>query len=54
MRGDAGATKVTLEFLDAFAAWNRHDVNAIMSAMTEDCVFEASAGVGGSETGRSP
>jgi ketosteroid isomerase-like protein len=39
--------EVTLEFLDAFAeAWNRHDVGAIMSAMTEDCVFEASAGVG--------
>jgi ketosteroid isomerase-like protein len=55
MRGDARATEVTLEFLDAFAqAWNRYDVDAIMSAMTEDCVFEASAGVGGSETGRSP
>ena len=39
--------EVTLEFLDAFAdAWNRHDVDAIMSAMTDDCVFEASAGVG--------
>src|SRR5687767_13795661 len=47
MSGDAGATQVTFEFLDAFAdAWNRHDVDAIMSAMTEDCVFEASAGVG--------
>ena len=38
---------VSFDFLDAFAdAWNRHDVDAIMSAMTEDCVFEASAGVG--------
>jgi ketosteroid isomerase-like protein len=38
---------VTFELLDAFAdAWNRHDVDAIMSAMTDDCVFEASAGVG--------
>ena len=37
--------KVTTEFLQAFAdAWNRHDVDALMSFMTEDCVFEASAG----------
>jgi ketosteroid isomerase-like protein len=39
--------EVTFEFLDAFAdAWNRHDVDAIMSAMTDDCVFEASSGLG--------
>jgi steroid delta-isomerase-like uncharacterized protein len=38
-------TDVTPEFLQAFAdAWNRHDVDALMSFMTEDCVFEASAG----------
>jgi steroid delta-isomerase-like uncharacterized protein len=37
--------EVTTEFLQAFAdAWNRHDVDALMSFMTEDCVFEASAG----------
>lgn len=37
--------QVTVEFLQAFAdAFNRHDVNAIMMLMTEDCVFEASAG----------
>ena len=37
--------QVTTEFLDTFAeAWNRHDVNAILGAMTEDCVFEASVG----------
>lgn len=31
--------------LAAFAAaWNRHDVEALMSMMTEDGVFEASAG----------
>lgn len=31
--------------LQAFAdAWNRHDVDALMSMMTADCVFEASAG----------
>lgn len=36
---------VTPEVLDAFAeAWNRHDVDAILSMMTPDCVFEASAG----------
>jgi len=33
------------ELLEAFAgAWNRHDVDALMSMMTDDCVFEASAG----------
>ena len=38
--------EVTFEFLDAFAdAWNRHDVDAIMSAMTDDCIFEASSGL---------
>lgn len=31
--------------LEAFAdAWNRHDIDALMSMMTEDGVFEASAG----------
>jgi len=34
-----------LELLDRFAdAWNRHDLDALMSMMTVDCVFEASAG----------
>lgn len=38
-------TEVTVEWLQAFAdAFNRHDVDAIMSFMTDDCVFEASAG----------
>ena len=37
--------EVTTEFLQAFAdAWNEHDVDALMSFMTDDCVFEASAG----------
>jgi taurine dehydrogenase small subunit len=37
--------QVTTEMLQAFAeAWNRHDIDALMSFMTEDCVFEASAG----------
>lgn len=38
-------TQITTDVLQAFAdAWNRHDVDALMSFMTEDCVFEASAG----------
>jgi steroid delta-isomerase-like uncharacterized protein len=37
--------EITPATLQAFAdAWNRHDVEALMSFMTEDCVFEASAG----------
>lgn len=36
---------VTTEVLQAFAdAWNRHDADALMSFMSDDCVFEASAG----------
>ena len=36
---------ITTVDLQAFAdAWNRHDIDAIMAFMTEDCVFEASAG----------
>lgn len=38
-------SRVTAETLQAFAdAWNRHDVEALMTFMTEDCVFESSAG----------
>jgi steroid delta-isomerase-like uncharacterized protein len=38
-------TGVTVEDLQAFAnAWNRHDVDALMTFMTQDCVFESSAG----------
>ena len=37
--------EVTKEFLQSFAdAFNAHDIPAIMSHMTDDCVFEASAG----------
>jgi uncharacterized protein (TIGR02246 family) len=33
------------QLLEAFAdAWNRHDVEALMSMMTDDGVFQASAG----------
>ena len=36
---------VTVEELQAFAeAWNRHDVDALMTFMTQDCVFDSSAG----------
>ena len=36
---------VTVDTLEAFAAaWNRHDIDALMAIMTDDCVFEASAG----------
>jgi len=39
------STEVTVELLQAFAnAWNRHDVDDLMSFMTNDCVFESSAG----------
>lgn len=37
--------KVTEDFLQSFAdAFNAHNIKAIMSNMTDDCVFEASAG----------
>lgn len=36
---------VTADTLAAFAAaWNRHDIDALMGFMTEDCVFETVAG----------
>jgi len=39
------SNEVTVEFLQAFAdAWNRHDVEDLMSFMADDCVFESSAG----------
>ena len=40
-----GQDKVMMKILDDFAnAFNAHDVNAILSFMTSDCIFEASAG----------
>jgi len=37
--------EVSADVLQRFAdAWNRHDADALMSFMTEDCVFETSAG----------
>ncbi len=36
---------VDTKLLEAFgAAWNRHDIDALMSFMTEDCQFHAIAG----------
>jgi len=40
-RSDAELHELLVRFADA---WNRHDVDALMSMMTGDCVFEASAG----------
>ncbi|HMN82455.1 MAG TPA: nuclear transport factor 2 family protein [Burkholderiaceae bacterium] len=38
-------SQVSVDMLQAFAdAWNRHDIDALMSFMSDDCVFEASAG----------
>ena len=45
MRNDTRRDADLLALLDRFAdAWNRHDLDALMSMMTDDCVFEASAG----------
>jgi steroid delta-isomerase-like uncharacterized protein len=46
---DAASTPTSdadsMALLERFAdAWNRHDLDALMSMMTDDCVFEASAG----------
>ncbi len=36
---------VRLQVLKDFAkAWNDHDIDALMSFMTEDCIFDGSAG----------
>lgn len=37
--------EVSEEFLMAFGqAWNRHDIDALMAFMDEDCTFHAAAG----------
>lgn len=42
---DEKSAEVTVEFLQSFAeAWNRHDIEALMQCMTDDCVFEAWTG----------
>ena len=36
---------IDIAFLENFsAAWNKHDLEALMSFMTEDCIFETAAG----------
>lgn len=41
----SAADAPVLKLLDDFAAaWNRHDVDALMACMAPDCVFEAAAG----------
>lgn len=41
----AVAPEVTVQTLERFGeAWNRHDVDAIMSFMDADCAFETTAG----------
>ena len=45
MKETFGTDADVIDLLDRFAdAWNRHDLDAVMSMMTDDCVFEASAG----------
>ena len=40
------STQVTEEILSQFAAaWNRHDCDALLSMVTDDCVFETSSGI---------
>ena len=35
---------MTIDDLEAFCAcWNRHDIEGLMSFMTDDCVFMSSA-----------
>ena len=42
---EPGSDAALCALLDRFAdAWNRHDLDALMSMMTDDCVFEPSAG----------
>jgi taurine dehydrogenase small subunit len=45
MLARGGAEIMTSNDLDAFfEGWNRHDVDALMRFMANDCVFETSAG----------
>jgi steroid delta-isomerase-like uncharacterized protein len=41
----SASTPVTTAMLEAFsAAWNAHDIDALMSFMSDDCVFQTAAG----------
>jgi steroid delta-isomerase-like uncharacterized protein len=42
---DSSMDNVTIETLQAFSdAWNRHDIDSLMSFMSDDCVFETASG----------
>ena len=42
---NSSGKEITVTFLQAFAdAFNAHDAEKIMSMMTDDCIFQASAG----------
>ncbi len=37
--------EVNVEFLQAFSeAWNNHDIDALMTFVTDDCIFHTAAG----------
>ncbi|MGF1698566.1 nuclear transport factor 2 family protein [Vibrio lamellibrachiae] len=37
--------QVSVEFLQAFSsAWNSHDIDALMTFVTDDCIFHTAAG----------
>jgi ketosteroid isomerase-like protein len=41
----SSSSVVTTETLAAFSdAWNRHDIDALMGFMTDDCIFQTAAG----------
>lgn len=45
IESEAASSAELLTLLDEFAkAWNRHDVDALMSMMTDDCVYDSSSG----------
>ncbi|ARN76366.1 DUF4440 domain-containing protein [Oceanicoccus sagamiensis] len=41
---DAGKTMTTDDLIHYSDAWNAHDIDTIMSFMSEDCVFETGGG----------
>jgi len=44
-KDDFSMNNVTIETLQAFSdAWNRHDIDSLMSFMSDDCVFETASG----------
>lgn len=41
----SAAPQVTIELLQTFTdAWNRHDIEALMACVTDDCIFDAVGG----------